>query len=61
MAYEAFEDTTLRKVLAVTLNAPQSDPSANPPVVFLDDLAQVCTVPPMIASNILIQALETLC
>ena len=41
MAFVVFEDTTVRKVLAVALNASQADPHASPPIVHLQDLEQV--------------------
>jgi hypothetical protein len=41
MAYAAYEDATLRRVLAVAMAPEQADSSASPPVVYLEELAQV--------------------
>jgi hypothetical protein len=38
---EKYEDATLRKVFAVTLDPAQRDANASPPVVYLQQLAQV--------------------
>ena len=38
---DKYEDATLRKVLAVTLDPASAQPQANPPVVYLGQLAQV--------------------
>ncbi len=38
---EKYEDATLRKVFAVTLDPAHRDPNASPPVDYLEQLAQV--------------------
>lgn len=40
-AYAKYEDSTLRKVLGVCLDASQANAGGNPPVLFLGALAEV--------------------
>lgn len=40
-AFAKYEDSVLRKVLAVTLQASDADPAASPPVVHLAGLEKV--------------------